>query len=346
MLRNFFHQISIKLKKNQIDTLIVQNSRQKNPLRAKTGLKLNLGCSSVRIPGLINIDVRKLDLVDYAMDLSRLDLADGSCDIIFSHAFFEHLPRQTLIAHLQDANRSLHKKNGLICYIGIPDFCALAQTYLNFRDSTDYKKFDAFDIYYYLMGDPEGRPECYFEQLHKSVFDSSEINRLLYAAGFEHYVIFTYAYPTDPHPINIGFFASHDPLDLVERANRFLKQFENTFIASSSIKYIEPSKPQQFWINATQGMSIDKLFPEKTSAKLQFNPRPWGDSAIALQGQGFVVDAALYWNETSLVTSISSDTYLTANVPKSLYELPGKCFLTLRSKKEKLISNIVTFEVT
>lgn len=316
-------------------------------LKSQKGLKLNLGCSSVRVPGLINIDVRKIDLVDYAMDLSRLDLTPGSCEVLFSNAFFEHLPRQALLAHLRDAKKCLDLEKGVLCYVGIPDFSALVDLYLRHKDDQGPGKFDAFDIYYYLMGNPEGRPECYFEQLHKSVFDPSETNRLLSTAGFEHYLIFKHGGPHDKYPLNLGFFASLNPTNLFERANVFLKQFEERFITPGSVQFVDiPNKPKENWKGAKEGFKLTQLHPSFTRSKKPFNLLPWGESGMSVVGEGFSSDSVLYWNETPLVTTVASENLLTASIPPFLLEIPEEVELNLRSPSKGLKSNTLLFQVS
>ena len=57
--------------------------------------------------------------------------------------------------------------------------------------------FDLYNVYRYTHGAPEGQESWWLGQLHKSLFDASEVATLLSASGFAQYAIFCYAYPGD-----------------------------------------------------------------------------------------------------------------------------------------------------
>ncbi|MGS7457370.1 hypothetical protein, partial [Mycobacterium tuberculosis] len=66
--------------------------------------------------------------------------------------------------------------------------------------------FDLENVYRYTHGAPEG-VSWWLEQLHKSLFDAEEVEQLLTAAGFRHYVIFNYSFLNEKMNLNLGFIA-------------------------------------------------------------------------------------------------------------------------------------------
>jgi hypothetical protein len=147
------------------------------------------------------------------MDLSELRGLDGSVQVLFSNAFFEHLYRDKRVLHLRSAYRALGP-GGTICYLGLPNFPVVARAYLEGLPGTVGSVFDLHHAYRYTHGDPESVGGWYLEQLHKSLFDRAEIGSLLGVSGFDSFVVFQYAYPTDFYPltVNLGFYARKPPL--------------------------------------------------------------------------------------------------------------------------------------
>lgn len=86
----------------------------------KTGLQLHLGCGPVLKPGWVNIDMFPADGV-HTLDLREsIPLPDGSCSLIYSEHFFEHIgyPRNAELL-LRDYLRLL-QPGGRVS-IGVPD---------------------------------------------------------------------------------------------------------------------------------------------------------------------------------------------------------------------------------
>jgi hypothetical protein len=176
------------------------------------------------------------------VDLSRPEL--DTAEACFSSAFFEHLRRSDRVVHLRMVREAL-APDGFVCYLGMPDFRAIARLYLEQGPGIVGPVFDLHNVYRYTHGDPEGvvdTPEEYFAQLHKSLFDGEEIQRLLGDAGFPSYVVFSYIFPGESEPVSLGFYATKQPVEVQElraRARRFLAQFDRRFVESDSIKFTD-----------------------------------------------------------------------------------------------------------
>ncbi|WP_333474281.1 glycosyltransferase [Paenibacillus gyeongsangnamensis] len=176
-------------------------------LRLTAGLKLHLGCGERKIEGMVNCDVRRTSATDLVIDCTELkEFQDGSADLIFSNAFFEHLYTSQHLAHLKNCHRVL-RDDGPLVYIGIPDFEIVADAYLRKLPGIVGDRFDLYHVYRYTHGDPEQTPDSWLQQLHKSLFDKTYITKLLDAAGFKSSTIFNYCYPGEDIPLCMGFVA-------------------------------------------------------------------------------------------------------------------------------------------
>lgn len=220
------------------------NIVRKRKLRNCKELFLNLGCSSVKIDNFINIDIRHTNATYVTMNLTKPKIKEGSIKLAFSNAFFEHLYKDERTTHLLQI-RKLLQENGAICYIGIPYFKNIAKFYLEKEKGTAGPVFDLYNVYRYTHGNPDMRLSegWYLGQLHKSLFDESEITQLLREANFNSFAIFSYSYPDDKNlmPVNIGFYATKENKGesiLTKEAFSFLKQFDNRFLVYDSLKLI------------------------------------------------------------------------------------------------------------
>ncbi|HKW95830.1 MAG TPA: class I SAM-dependent methyltransferase [Methylomirabilota bacterium] len=180
-------------------------------LRASNGLQVHLGCGNDHLQGFVNLDTRWTEAADIVANLSLPPLSPGSVDLAISHAFFEHLYRRARLPHLQRVAEAL-APDGICCYIGLPYFPNVARFYLERAPGIVGPVFDLFNVYRYTHGDPEqaGAETWWLEQLHKSLFDESEVAGLLRGSGFGSFVLFVYVYPGDgaPLPVSMGFCAS------------------------------------------------------------------------------------------------------------------------------------------
>ena len=88
-------------------------------LAGQRQLKLHLGCGPVHKPGWINIDL--FGEADLTLDLrENLPLADGSCQIIYSEHFFEHVDYPAGAQRMLADCLRLLEPGGTIS-IGVPD---------------------------------------------------------------------------------------------------------------------------------------------------------------------------------------------------------------------------------
>lgn len=199
----------------------------------------HLGCGPQRLDGFVNVDVRETDAADLVADLNTLDdLPEGDADGFFSHAFFEHLYRDSRIPHL----KAVRDRGGFACYIGLPDFARVAELYLAHARGVEGPVFDLHNVYRYTHGDPEMGGIEWLPQLHKSLFDVPEVDHLLRDAGFSSYVIFRYVFPGDPPELDLslGFYAASTHTSssaLQAAAQAFLSQFDGRFIAVDTISF-------------------------------------------------------------------------------------------------------------
>lgn len=214
----------------------------KNYLVAKYR-KLHLGCGDVRLGNCVNIDFRATKAADLVMDLNNLgSFKEGTIETVYSHAFFEHIYRPKRSFLLKDIKRIL-TRNGLVVFLGIPDFERIARAYLNKEQGIIGAKFDLFNVYRYTHGDPEQYPGWWFEQLHKSLFDKEEIVSLLDGAGYPHYTVFRYIFDKEKVPVSLGFIAGNQTFDsrlwgneIYERILPFNVQINKKSIEILSIK--------------------------------------------------------------------------------------------------------------
>ena len=202
--------------------------------------RYNLGCGNRRLEGWINVDIQATDATDLVTDLTAVDLPVGSAGGFFSNAFFEHLPRGQRVPHLQSLRRAL-APSGFACYLGLPDFRLIAELYLNRGPGTAGPVFDLYHAYRYTHGDPElVAPHAYFEQLHKSLFDTEELGQLLTDAAFPSYAVFNYVYPGDSVAVCLGFYAtaSRQPAGTLEDdARKLLAEFDGELLSATSVVF-------------------------------------------------------------------------------------------------------------
>jgi predicted SAM-dependent methyltransferase len=211
-----------------------------------TSSHYHLGCGPQHLDGFVNVDVRDTQAADLVADLNTLDgLPPGEAKGFFSHAFFEHLYRDSRLGHLRAARERL-ASDGFVCYIGLPDFQRVAELYLSQGRGVEGPTFDLHNVYRYTHGDPEmGGTEMssteWLPQLHKSLFDFTEVDRLLRDAGFGSYTIFRYAFPADPPEVGaltLGFYATRGQCTAVQDdARTFLAEFDGRFITLDSMAF-------------------------------------------------------------------------------------------------------------
>lgn len=171
-------------------------------LQGRDGLKLNLGCGSMRMEGYINIDIvptKATDLVQDIVDLPRLRA--NSVEEIFLHAVFEHLYAYEQKSALREWRRVL-RPGGRLIIRGIPDFDLVAQAYVERARGVTRPVFDLWDAYRYTHGDP--RPDNSPGQLHKDLLTKEKVKGLLTATGFKVVTIEQGREPDEPFPLSFS----------------------------------------------------------------------------------------------------------------------------------------------
>lgn len=178
----------------------------KSLVKKSGAVRLHLGCGNKRFEDMLNCEYRVTDAADVVMDCGKLNkFKDDSCSIIFSHAFFEHLYRNQHKPLMEACHKKLNK-DGVLLFIGIPDFEEIARSYLKGAEHNG-ELFDLFNVYRYTHGHPEMANEYWLEQLHKALFDKVYIATLLKEANFKTFKVFNYAYPGEDISLNLGFIA-------------------------------------------------------------------------------------------------------------------------------------------
>ncbi len=173
----------------------------------KSTTKVHLGCGDIKLNGFINVDFRTTLATDISHDCSDLSIfPNSSVSAIFSNAFFEHLYINDRVKCLASINKAL-KPDGEVVFVGFPDFEKVAQAYLEKKKGLLSDTFDLYHVYRFTHGDPEHVDGWWLEQLHKSLFDKNETESLLKQAGFNHYIIFNYAFRQEHLAITLGFVA-------------------------------------------------------------------------------------------------------------------------------------------
>lgn len=201
-----------------------------------THSRLHLGCGDVRLVGFINMDYRQTTATDIVADCTDISFfPEVSLNLVYSHAFFEHLYRLDRVKNLKSVFRAL-RPEGIAIYIGFPDFRVIAKAYLDVEKGVVGDQFDLFNVYRYTHGDPEHVKGWWLEQLHKSLFDTETVDELLSEAGFRHYVIFNYCFRQEHIPLNMGFvaFRHHPGFEVSEEwVAGYLEEFTDAINADS-----------------------------------------------------------------------------------------------------------------
>lgn len=181
---------------------------RKSALLARSRGKVHVGCNTVRLPGYVNVDTRPTSATDIVHDCSKLGIfKNGSVRFLFSNAFLEHLYKDKREGLLHEAKRVL-SEDGLIAFTGLPDFENVARLYLaKTTPGVVSSTFDVEEVYRYTHGAPEQAPSWWLAQLHKSLFDTERVVRLLRTAGFAQGIVFTYCWGNEPYAVTLGFIA-------------------------------------------------------------------------------------------------------------------------------------------
>ncbi|MCL4374498.1 class I SAM-dependent methyltransferase [Patescibacteria group bacterium] len=177
------------------------------PYLIKTKPRLHIGCGAVRLSRFINIDIVATPATDIIHDCNDLSfIPSQSIKIIYAHAFIEHLFPDQVDRLLAELKRVL-RKDGLIIFLGIPDFRTIARAYLLKKPGLVGKRFDLYHVYRYTHGAAH-EVALWQNQLHKSLYDRKKLRELLVRTGFKPVLIFNYRYQKEYLPVNLGCIAS------------------------------------------------------------------------------------------------------------------------------------------
>jgi predicted SAM-dependent methyltransferase len=103
-------------------------------------MKLHLGCGNKHIEGYLNVDIRKLDSVDFVCDIKKLtEFEPNSIDVIYVSHVLEHIGR---IEYKNVLSRwfELLKPNGIL-RIAVPDFEKVVEHYIEFKNLNQLRGF-------------------------------------------------------------------------------------------------------------------------------------------------------------------------------------------------------------
>lgn len=200
----------------RIRRISARSSREFQLWRNQRDLKVNLGCGGDLKPGWLNLDLvldtepevaEGLHFINY--DLRRpLPLANGSCQIIYSSHFFEHLEYADAMRLLRQCYELL--KPGGIFRISLPDFRGVCAAYLN----GDPSYFELVDQKRFL---PEVEPHdltlidfvnfaIYQSGEHKRMYDDEKVVRLLQGIGFNEVATCGFDEEIDPpSPLRVNY---------------------------------------------------------------------------------------------------------------------------------------------
>ena len=135
-------------------------------------IKLHLGCGKRFMSGFIHIDKDPYDHLDYQRDIKDLSIFENnSVDLIYSCHCFNYLDDDEAKIALKEWHRAL--KRGGILRIAVPDFAAIVEAYLKFKDLKLLKRL--ITGYYKSKSDVD---------YHRAVYDEKTLSNLLLECGF------------------------------------------------------------------------------------------------------------------------------------------------------------------
>jgi predicted SAM-dependent methyltransferase len=198
-------------KELKIACIVLASASKFKALRGKRGLRVHLGCGTDVKPGWINVDLTtKPPVIDKDAapgtifinhDLRRgLPVERGSCAIIYSSHFFEHLSYAHAVTLLHICHRALQP--GGVLRAALPNFRGAFQAYL--RGDAGY--FDLLNTFELL---PQLKPGtktlidyinyCVYQYgEHKWIMDEEKMLALLKHVGFNSVAISSFREDVDP----------------------------------------------------------------------------------------------------------------------------------------------------
>src|SRR6185295_12443783 len=137
----------------------------------ESGLRLNLGCGHIPLPGYVNVDQRALPHVDIVAEAGDVPIETGKVQEIFSAHLLEHFPQEELRRRLLPYWHSLLEPGGTFHAV-VPDgeamFAGLAVGTYPFEDFREV-----------LFGGQD-----YEGDFHYNLFTPKSLSSLLAETGF------------------------------------------------------------------------------------------------------------------------------------------------------------------
>jgi predicted SAM-dependent methyltransferase len=146
-------------------------SREKLACLRHSGLRVNLGCGHIPLPGYINVDMRALPGVDIVAEAGNLPLEPGTLRELRSAHLLEHFPQEELRRRLLPYWFSLLAPGGRFTAI-VPDGEAMVG-----QLAAGAYRFDQFREVLFGAQDYAG-------DFHFNLFEPASIHALLHEAGF------------------------------------------------------------------------------------------------------------------------------------------------------------------
>lgn len=141
------------------------------------GLRLNIGCGPLSLPGEIGVDRYRTLACQVQGDIMALPFRDEAAEFVRLDHVLEHLPGRQAVPVLLEALRVLAP--GGTMRIGIPDFRASCQAYID-TDRLDQKA--AMQRWFYGSQAHPG-------EFHQSGWDSQTLEDLLVVVGLADVVV-------------------------------------------------------------------------------------------------------------------------------------------------------------
>lgn len=139
--------------------------------RQGSGIRLNLGCGHVPLPGYLNVDRRALPGVDVVAEVDQLPFAKGEVAEICSAHLLEHFPLEQLRRELLPYWVSLLRADGVFRAI-VPDGANMARAFVS-------EEYPFENLRQVTFGGQD-----YDGDFHYNMFSSDSLSQLLRDAGF------------------------------------------------------------------------------------------------------------------------------------------------------------------
>jgi predicted SAM-dependent methyltransferase len=139
--------------------------------RQGSGIRLNLGCGHVPLPGYLNVDRRALPGVDVVAEVDQLPFAKGEVAEICSAHLLEHFPLEQLRRELLPYWVSLLRADGVLRAI-VPDGANMARAFVSEEYSFETLRQVTFG------------GQDYDGDFHYNMFSVESLSQVLREAGF------------------------------------------------------------------------------------------------------------------------------------------------------------------